>query len=279
MILRMLIENESNTAKFDKEHGISLLIEFQGRKLLFDTGASGTFVDNAIKMGIDIRDVDTVILSHAHSDHSGGLPRFLGINSHAPVYVSEKSRLEYYAGFLFKKENISIPKKVFLDFQDRLSYINDFTEISEDVFIVSGFERKYPLPKSNRELLVKRDGSFHQDDFKHEIALVLKNEGKLVIITGCSHNGVLNMVESITGLFPGIPIKAVVGGFHLIGFPFHKLMGEKRASIEAIGKRLLEFGVEKTYTCHCSGNWGFSVLKEMMGDRVTYFYTGMQVEL
>lgn len=64
-----------------------------------------------------------------------------------------------------------------------------------------------------------------------------------------------------------------------MGFPFSKLMGESKTNIAALGKRLLDYGVEKTYTCHCTGTWGFKVLKDIMGDRIEYFSTGMQIEL
>ncbi len=279
MLLRMLIENKSENPEFAVEHGMSLLIEFQGRRLLLDTGLSGAFADNAFKMGVDIRTVDAVVLSHAHSDHGGGLPRFFRINEQAPVYMSDKAQRKYFSRELAKKEDISVPEAIFEEHPDRIRPVKGFTKLGEDVFIFTDFSRKYPLSRSNRHLLVKSGDGYVRDSFDHELALVLNNGGKLVIVTGCSHNGADNMVESVMGHFPGVPVQSVIGGFHLIGFPFHKLMGESRENIRALGQRLLGYGVERTYTCHCSGDWGYSVLKETMGDRVEYFYAGMQVEL
>lgn len=96
MILKMLIENECNNTDLCKEHGMSLYIETQGKKLLFDTGASGAFLDNVAKMGMDIQGIDDVIISHAHSDHSGGLPGFLEVNKKAPVFISDRAKRDYY---------------------------------------------------------------------------------------------------------------------------------------------------------------------------------------
>lgn len=279
MILKMLIENECKNKEMRKEHGLSLFIEVQGKKLLFDTGASGAFIDNAAKMDVDVGEIDNVIISHGHSDHGGGLLRFLRNNRHAVVHISDKAKREYYIKLLLIKANTGIPHEVFETFPDRICYINDFTRLEEGIFLVTEFKRKYPLVESSKNLLVKQDGQFIRDEFDHEIALVIDNKGKLVIITGCSHNGVENMIEAVKVHFPDRPIQTVIGGFHLMGFPFSNLMGESRPNITALGNRLLDYRIEKTYTCHCTGKRGYSILKETMGDKLDYFHTGMQIEL
>lgn len=279
MKLKMLIENKSEQMDLREEHGISLHIETDGKKFLFDTGASGAFIDNAKKMGVDIKDVDKLIISHAHSDHCGGLLRFLDINKKAPLYISDKAKREYYISILLIKENISVPHEVFDVYSDRTCFVDGFTQIEDNVFLVTNFLRKYPLVKSSKHLLVKSEGQFIRDSFDHEIALVVINNGKLVIMTGCSHNGVDNMIETIIKKFPNIPIQTVIGGFHLMGFPFHRLMGESKANIISLGKRLLDYDIEKIYTCHCTGSWGYSVLKETMGDKISDLKTGVQIEL
>ncbi len=279
MILKMLIENENDNTDLQKEHGMSMYIETDGKKLLFDTGISGAFMDNAAKMCIDIGDIDNVFISHSHSDHGGGLLRFLQVNKKAAVYMSDKAKREYFIKLLVIKENISIPHEVFDTFSDRICFINDFTKIEDGIFLVTKFKRKYPLVRSSKNLLVRQDGQFVRDEFDHEIALVIENKGKLIIVTGCSHNGVDNMVESVMGYFPDMPIQTVIGGFHLMGFPLSNLMGESRKNITSLGNRLLDYQIEKTYTCHCTGKRGYSILKEIMEDKIEYFYTGMQIEL
>ena len=279
MIIKMLIENECENTDLHKEHGISLYIETEGKKLLFDTGRSGAFVDNAAKIGIDVGKIDNVIISHAHSDHGGGLLRFSQVNKHAPVYISDKAQREYYIKLLLIKADVSIPHAVFDTFSDRICFIKNFTKIEDGIFLITRFKRKYPLVRSSKKLLVKQKGQLVRDEFDHEIALVIDNKGKLVIVTGCSHNGVENMIDAVIAHFPDMPIQTVIGGFHLMGFPFSNLMGESRLNIAALGNRLLDYHIEKTYTCHCTGKRGYSILKETMGDSIEYFYTGMQLEL
>ena len=84
----MLTENTCNRPELEAEHGLSLLIEAAGMRILFDTGASPLFASNATQMGLDLATVDMAILSHGHYDHGGGLEHFLNINMHAPVWVS-----------------------------------------------------------------------------------------------------------------------------------------------------------------------------------------------
>ena len=279
MKLKMLIENKSNNQDLHKEHGIALYIETQEKKLLFDTGESGAFMDNAVKMGVDVNSINDIILSHAHSDHCGGLPRLLKVNNTAPVYISDKARREYYYKTLFIKENISVPNEVFRNYSDRICYVNDFKQIGDNAFLISKFSHKYPLVKSSKNLLVKTDEGFERDSFDHELALVIDNGGKFVIITGCSHNGALNMLDTIISYFPNMQIQALIGGFHLMGFPLSRLMGEKKKNMVSLGEKLLDYRIEKTYTCHCTGDRGFEILKETMGDKIDYFYTGMELEL
>ena len=164
-------------------------------------------------------------------------------------------------------------------YKNRIHFIDNFSEISKDVFIVTDIIKKYPWVKFSKNLLTEKNGNFHADDFKHEIITAIHNKGKLVIITGCSHNGVANMIESTLSVFPNMPIQAVIGGFHLVGMPGLNILGESKESITGLGQTLLDYGIDKTYSCHCTGMKAYRSLKEVMKDKLEYFCTGMQVEL
>lgn len=278
MKISMLIENNSFSKELVKEHGLSLYIETNNKKIVFDTGASGNFIDNAVKMGIDLQEVDTLIISHGHKDHSGGLLRFLQLNSKATVFMSRQVCQEYYAKvFLFKK-NISSSVEVVSRYKERIVLLEKFTELGDEMFILTKFIRRYPLVKGNKSLFREQDGKLINDDFSHEIALVIRNQDRLVMISGCSHNGIENMIETVMECFPQTAIQAVIGGFHLLDFP-RSIWTESKRAIREIGDRLLGYKIDKIYTCHCTGKRAFAILKEVMGNKMEYFYTGMEIEL
>jgi 7,8-dihydropterin-6-yl-methyl-4-(beta-D-ribofuranosyl)aminobenzene 5'-phosphate synthase len=278
MNLCMLIENNTLSQSLKKEHGLSLYIETMNRKILFDTGASGDFIDNAARLGINIEDIDSVIISHAHKDHSGGLIRFLEVNSKAKVYMSRKNVHEYYAKLFVFKKNISMPKEVFKTYKNRIHFVDEFTDLGKDAFIISKFARKYPLLKSNKHLLVKVNQKLISDNFEHELVLVINNGGKLIIFSGCSHNGIENMIETVFEYFPNAPVQAVIGGLHLMDFP-RNVLQESHKDITAMGNRLMDYNIEKIYTCHCTGQRAFNILKQLMGHKIENFKTGMKIKL
>jgi metal-dependent hydrolase (beta-lactamase superfamily II) len=112
------------------------------------------------------------------------------------------------------------------------------------------------------------------DDFAHELVLVLTEHDGLVVFTGCSHQGILNMVEAVTQAFPGSPLKAVFGGFHLVILPTLNFMAGSRDEVRGIGIRMLEYPLECVYTGHCTGSHAFQVLKGAMGKKLEYIATG-----
>ena len=89
MIITVLSENLTSSDKLGSEHGLSLYIETETHKILFDTGASGLFAENAGKLGVDLAKVDLAVISHGHYDHGGGLKTFLGINNRAKIYLHQ----------------------------------------------------------------------------------------------------------------------------------------------------------------------------------------------
>lgn len=278
MKIAMLIDDKKTNTSLKTEHGLAIYIESKDKKILFDTGATGSFMDNAISMGIDLKAVDIVILSHAHKDHSGGLPKFLELNKQAKVFMSHKVMQQYYIKALCVKKNISAPAEIFTKYQKRLYLLENFTAVSDTSFVVMNFIKKYPPLKSSKNLLVKNEGEFIPDPFEHELALVINYEGKLVIICGCSHNGIENMIETVMKYFPELPIEMVIGGFHLMDFP-QNLVQESKEDISKIGQRLGNYNMNKIYTCHCTGRRSFAILKEVLGNKIEYFYTGMELEL
>lgn len=284
MKITTLIENtKSDTITgLEEEHGVSLHIEKDGLRILFDTGWSGgKLLNNAEMMGINLDQVEFAAVSHYHADHGGGLPAFFEVNKKAPVYLRKTDDTDVYAKFpgMEKEMYVGLNMSLFDKFSDRFRFVDGRTEIADDVFILTDIINDYPRPAGNKFVLLKRDGKIIPDEFNHELMMVIKDKGELVVITGCSHSGILNMVETAKQEFAGIPIKMVIGGFHLMLSGDDTMAGTKE-DVEEIGREMLRLvGSGTTYSGHCTGKPAYEVLKGVMGDKLGYFATGAQFEV
>lgn len=252
-----LMENTTIRDDLTAEHGLSLYIEAGGLRILFDAGQSAAFADNAEKLGVDLSAVDLCVLSHGHYDHGGGIARFLEINDHAPVYVSRHAFGDFY-----NAEGKFIGLDSALLAEDRIIFAGDNRELNEAVSIHScpGFPE--PCPSYSGDLTVERKGQRIPDDFKHEQYLLIREGEKRLLISGCSHRGVMNIK---TWFAPDV----FVGGFHLM-----KLDPVKdRVKLRAVGSYLTQKDTVY-FTGHCTGEEQYALLKEVLGERLQRLSTG-----
>jgi 7,8-dihydropterin-6-yl-methyl-4-(beta-D-ribofuranosyl)aminobenzene 5'-phosphate synthase len=262
------------------EWGLSLHIEHQDLRLIFDSGASEAFSRNAAKLGIDLSQVDMAVLSHHHADHGGGLCRFLEINTRAKVFLSRKvPGLCSMRALGIGLRSVGLDRGLFRKHLDRLEFVDGYTSIAPDVHLLDDFGLEFARPKANRRLYVKQGGKWVQDSFDHELALLVKRPDGLVVFTGCSHRGIANIIHAVCQAFEGVPIRAVFGGLHLVGIPVLNTMAESRADVERLGETLLKYPIDRIFTGHCTGTRGFRILKETLGDRLMLFAAGDCVEL
>lgn len=281
MKVTALVENTlaPGMARLKTEHGLCLYIEHNNKRILFDTGATGAFADNAAQLGLDLLSIDFVVLSHHHFDHGGGLRKFLQLNQKATVHLRGPAVSDCYGKFLWFEKYIGIDQELLQMYRDRFSFVNEKTEIFPGVYILTEVGRAYPTPRGNRSIFVKTNGNLELDNFSHELVLVIQETDGLGVFTGCAHQGVLNMVDAVTTAFPGVPIKAVVGGMHFMAIPPFNFMSGSKEEVANIGKRLIEFPINCVYTCHCTGSHAFPVLKEAMGEKLEYIGTGRCVSI
>ena len=277
-----LIDNRENPLGMDlhSERGLSVCIRIKGHQILFDTGVTGSFLLNAEKLDVNIADISFAVLSHHHYDHGGGLGAFFGANSNAKLYLRSSSTERFYIHFFgLIQRHIGLDEALLKRCHQRIKCIDQFSEIAENVFILTKIEKRHPTPKGNRRLFIHSQHSKRLDDFEHELILVVREKEGLVVFTGCSHHGILNMLDAVLSQFPNQRIKAVFGGFHLIDLPLKNSMAGSRKDVEALGRAMLQYPIEKVYTGHCTGNKGYRVLKQVMGEKLEYFATGSRVAL
>lgn len=253
-----LVENTTCRDDLQPEHGLSLYIETGRHRILFDAGQSDAFIRNARELGVDLAAVDTVILSHGHYDHGGGLKYFLERNTAAPVYVHDDAFQPCYSG---GEKYIGLDPA--LKKSDRLVYVSDALEIDRGITLYpgSGFTGRFPADSFGLNVL--ENGQLRPDPFLHEQYLLVKEGEKRILFSGCSHRGVLNIVHWFR---PDV----LIGGFH-----FKKLdpNGSGAEILKEAAAALLEYPTVY-YTGHCTGQAQFHFLKQIMGDRLYYLPTG-----
>lgn len=282
MQITTLIDNRPSPDDHEltAEWGLSLCVELNGRHLLVDMGATDAFARNAARLSIDIATIDAAIVSHHHYDHGGGLRRFLELNDHAPIYLGAAPHGDPTVKLLgFVRKYIGLDQALLAKHARRFRFVHERTEVLPGVFVLPHIGGQHVRPAGNRHLYLKRDSALVADDFRHEIVVAIRERDALVVLTACSHNGLLNMVETASAEFPGIPIRAVVGGFHLAKLPPFRGMSESARAVADIGRAVLDRGIETTYTGHCTGEKAFEVLRAAMGDRVQEIHTGSRIDL
>lgn len=263
MKIYALMENTPCGPGYAAEHGLSLYIETEHHKLLFDMGQTGEFAENAKRSGIDLDQVEFAVLSHGHYDHGGGLGRFLELNGHAPVYVSEQAFASCYHG---NRKYIGLDQN--LKECGRLVRTRDFFRIDDTCFLCTCNEKECRYPIDPAGLTVEREGRFVPDSFFHEQYLVIQENGKKVVMSGCSHKGIRNIME---WLRPDV----LVGGFHLME---QEVSEGKNSCLQETAEALLQYPA-KYYTCHCTGKKQYEYLKERMGDQLWYLASGQMIEI
>lgn len=253
------------------EHGLSFYIETKQHKLLLDTGATDAFLENAKYIGIDLTQVDTVILSHGHYDHSGGILAFTQINPSAKIYMQRKAGGDYYNLRGGNEKYIGIDKAILNLPQVQL--LDGNYRIDEELFLFTNVTGRKYWAKSNRILKKKVGNVFEQDNFEHEQCLVITEGDEHVLLSGCAHNGMLNILEAYGTYFEKQPSMAI-SGFHMIKKGDYD--AEEIKTIEDTARELKNLDTT-FYTGHCTGEPAFHIMKEIMGEQLILLHSGMTV--
>ena len=270
-----LSENTAGLGRFLGEWGLSILVETEGLNLLLDTGQSVSAAHNADVLGIDLRRIDKIVLSHGHFDHSGGLRQILRkmkketeIIAHPDIwaakYARRKNKRDRYVGIPYQRQELESLGARF-NLSTKSTKITDSIMATGEVPMVTGFEEVEPY------LLVKEAASFQPDKLLDDQALIISTEEGLVVILGCAHRGIINTLNYAQQLTGVKKIHTVLGGCHLMDASKERI----RLTIAA----LKELDVQKLGVSHCTGLSAASVMAQEFGDRFFFNNAGTTISL
>ena len=266
-----LIEDTKGARDCIYEHGLSFYIETGKHKLLLDTGATDAFLRNAKMLGIDLTKVDTVVISHGHYDHTGGVLDFAKLNPSAKIYIQKSATGEFYNYRNQEEKYIGMDKKI--SELSQVVFLEGDLVIDEERTICTGVTGRKLWPKGNEILKKKCGNEFVQDDFCHEQYLVVTEGDKKVLLSGCAHNGILNILEKYEELFKAVPTH-VISGFHMIKKGDYtkedtKMIEETAAVLSRMDTVF--------FSGHCTGEYPLEVLKGIMKNNLMQIHSGETV--
>ena len=215
MKAKVLVDNITKN-QWKAEWGLSIYIEYNGHRILLDTGTTEAFAENADQMGVRLEDVEFGVLSHAHYDHSDGLGEFFKRNPTAKFYLQKSAEENCYSrkNFLFKKY-IGIRRGYLETYKDRIVYADGDLEVIPGVTLLAHRTPGLSGVGKKAGMYVRKNGRWRPDDFSHEQSLVLDTKEGLVIFNSCSHGGADVIIREAEAAFPGKQIYGLIGGFHL----------------------------------------------------------------
>lgn len=270
MQVRILMDNNAREGLL-KEWGLSVLIEYNGHKILLDAGTTAGFAENAAKMGVDLRQVEMGVLSHAHYDHANGLETFLEVNPEAKIYLRGAAWESYYGKRGIFPYYIGARRGLLRKNPERFVRVEGVASLLPGAWLIPHSTPGLQALGARAKLYIRRGWRLEADGFEHEQSLVFELPDGLAVFNSCSHAGLDNILREAGERFPGRPIRAMVGGLHLCCLTDQE--------VRALAGRVREMQIDRIYTGHCTGQRGYEVLREELGERVQQIYAGMEMEL
>lgn len=269
MKIQLLSENRTNEPECLAEHGLSVYIEIGDRRILFDLGGSDIYLQNAKRMKVDLEQVDTVVISHGHYDHTEGVPSFCERNRKAKIYIHEKAFETVYGmenGKLDEEPcSLRWTKEQHDKVADRLVLTKGVTWLTEDIVVSGTIPKQEDCVPTEAFYIKNEDGSLTVDPMEHEQFLAIRvpdENGKsrgIFLFSGCSHTGVIPCIRYAKALYPGERILGFLAGMHL-----YNSSAETRNHILGL---IAAEEMDYILPVHCTGILAICELRHLMGER------------
>jgi 7,8-dihydropterin-6-yl-methyl-4-(beta-D-ribofuranosyl)aminobenzene 5'-phosphate synthase len=259
------------------EHGFSAFIETDHGNYLFDTGSGHSIVRNSLELNKDLRTIEKIFLSHGHFDHTGGLPEVLklkgrvDVHAHAHVFLDRIHVIKDNGKETKKFVGLPYKKKYLESLGANFIFNKDFMEVEKEVFLTGEVPRKTSFEKPDPVLFSEIDGKTQQDVFSDDQSLILDTRKGLILVLGCAHSGMINIINYVVERIRKDKFYAILGGTHLDFLTPEQL--------EESVKILKKMKIEKVGVCHCTGMRAAFRLHQEFGDRFFYGHVGSSVDL
>ena len=271
--LTVLVENTTKRPRLIAEHGLSLLVEAEGKCLLFDTGQGRTLLPNAEELEVDLSCLDRIVLSHGHFDHTGGLLGLLGHIAGCEVLAHADALEPKYSVRGGQEREIGLPV--------RLPELNQaggqFVDVAGPVEVIPGVTATGPVPRVtdfepvSPRFKARLNGGWTQDELRDDQALVVHTDAGPYVVLGCAHAGLINTLLYASELAGTRQLAGVAGGTHLVD--------ADEARLERTVQELRQFDLAQVAPCHCTGFRGQVALWQAFGDRFAQTTAGDRLEL
>jgi len=273
--ITLLVDNQAQSG-LKQEHGLSVLIEHQGKRILFDNGQDDALFYNAAKLAIPLDNLDILILSHGHYDHGGNLPALLQANPDALFYAHPGCTQTRYSLHPDKAaRTISLTKEALTAIDNfpaqQKNFITTTTEIMTDVWLTGQIPRLSPVEDTGGPFFLDKQKK-QQDRLDDDMSLYIAGETGLTVICGCCHSGIINTLSHIKKqIQQPLPINNLIGGLHLVNANQQRL----RSSIDYLNEQ----NIANIYPCHCTGDNAMQSLSKQFKNNLQIAQAGLKITL
>lgn len=268
----ILVENTTPIPGFQGEYGFAALVAVDDKKFLFDTGSADALIKNAALGGIDLAQIEDVVISHGHFDHTGALLEVLKTGQNKKIYAHSNMFVPRYLVLGEFKKDIGVPFKAEEIKANGAGFVatDTFTEIYPSVFVTGEIPRMTSFEDVGGSFFAEEQGILVPDRIADDMSMVINHPDGLIIISGCAHAGIVNTILHARLQTGQDKVLAFIGGTHLGGASEKRM----RRTIDA----LKDLAVGKMIACHCTGFDAMVQLRNAFGSRVIKGETAMNFQ-